>query len=70
MENVIKIALRIIIRIIGTPFFLVMFFMNYMMYTVYMLIHWIYGDSQFEIDITESLHKEDTENFKKWFTKI
>jgi len=70
MENAIKIALRIIIRIIGTPAFLLMFFVNYMIYTVTMIIHWIYGDSQFEIGITESLHKEDIEIFKKWFTKI
>lgn len=70
MENAIKIAVRILIRFIGTPFFLLLFFSNYMMYTVYMLIHWAYDDSQFDIDITESLHKEDMDNLKKWFTKI
>lgn len=70
MENAIKIAVRILIRIIGTPFFLIMFFMNYMMYTINMLIHWAYDDSQFDIDITEDLHKEDMDNFKKWFTNI
>jgi hypothetical protein len=70
MENAIKIAVRILIRFIGTPFFLLLFFSNYMMYTVYMLIHWIYGDSQFDIDLTESLHREDMENLRKWFTEI
>lgn len=70
MENTIKIAMRILIRIVATPPFLIMFFINYMTYTVMMLIHWIYGDSQFDIDLTESLHKEDMENFRKWFTEI
>ncbi len=65
-----KLFLRAIIKLLGTPFFLI--FISLMLLTGSMMkfLNWVYEADKFTRDTTNETHQQFKDMFVKWFTKI